>query len=392
MVLACSLDTMKIILKVGYALRLLPYCWSKANKNFEISPNKSRIVQWKFCMAVLFLLYCFSSIQFGIVILNGKEPISYLLLNAFSSALHTSGIFMILSTLSATTITCELFSCTVAFEKTMKQLVGEYPSLSAKKSRFSIEVCCTVTTLACILIVPPGFSLLSFIFPCHQFSSRSIAFFYPKSCSSHWFHLVSYLVEFSLTGIIAFGWGFQIVLLGIAIHDWNQSLEFLKSTSKSALVTKYSAKRQWKLLLLYRKCQLFTKVLNLYSQPFILPLIHCLGSAVTITCLYSTIMSDKNVPKILTLLSTTIMIINVCFVLKVLDIASKGLLCSKGFLRNFGKLPGYRDDIFRRYRKSLPPLHMNTGPFHVVDRGRAPALIKFCLQRTAFLVFKSTAS
>lgn len=70
-----------------------------------------------------------------------------------------------------------------------------------------------------------------------------------------------------------------------------------------------------------------------------------------------------------------------------LDVASKTLLSSQSLLSSLYKSSS-KSSLVQKYIKSRHPLRIYMGPFHVVDRGRAPALIRFWLQRTMLLVVK----
>ncbi|CAL8140075.1 unnamed protein product [Orchesella dallaii] len=88
----------------------------------------------------------------------------------------------------------------------------------SRNHQSSIELCCTLTALTCAVVVPPIFSLVTFMFPCRQFFASLVGFFYPQFCRFTSFHLISYMVQYILTEIIAIGWGTQAILLGSAIQ------------------------------------------------------------------------------------------------------------------------------------------------------------------------------
>jgi len=245
-----------------------------------------------------------------------------------------------------------------------------------------------VTSLACAIIIAPTFNLVSFLFPCRQLSSTLISYFCPDSCSNRWFQFGSYVLECTLLEVVIIGWGFQTIIIGTSIQVWNDTLFYLKTASKNQPYC-CSTSYQQKLLKLYKECQVFTAVLRACSQDYFVPALQSLSTALIISCLFTTIMADENLPGFLYSFSVVLMVIVVCFCFIVLDVASRGLLYSKTFIRRLGKWKVHMNGVSKRDVRSLAPLKIHAGPFHAVDRNRAPALLKFCLQRTIFFVVKS---
>ncbi|CAL8146865.1 unnamed protein product [Orchesella dallaii] len=256
---------------------------------------------------------------------------------------------------------------------------------------FTGELCCTLAIFTCSLLDPLVFPLAVFIFPCHQFSSSVIAFFKPDSCFSLTFQIISFFIEGVLLFIPLVLWGIQVIVYGITVQMWNGKVKSLKSAAKF-VTSRNNQQKQWKTVLFYRKCQVYTSVINAFSQQFLLPAVQVFGAAFIIAGMYTVIISDGKLPMLMfsSLVIFTVVLASFCFV--VLDVSSKGLLYSKSFINTLNKWPLHRNGVFRRYIKSLPCLKLYMGPFHAVDRGRGPALLKFCLQRTMFFVFKSRAA
>jgi len=159
--------------------------------------------------------------------------------------------------------------------------------------------------------------------------------------------------------------------------------------SKSARQSANDNNCRWKTLLLYRKCEVFTRLINLVCQMCILPQAQVTGAGFIIGGLYTAIVSHGHIPNFVYILSIILTVLITLYLLILLDIASRGFGASKLFLGSIKKWPLCRDSVFRKYSRSLRPLKIYTGPFHVVDKGRAPALLRFCLQRTTFLVVNS---
>jgi len=86
-------------------------------------------------------------------------------------------------------------------------------------------------------------------------------------------------------------------------------------------------------------------------------------------------------------------LIAVEYIVFMLNFASLSLLHSKAALGYWGRWRWNRpcDQRLGRFLKSCRPVCLYAGQFHVLDRMRAPVLIRFCLQRAFFLVVQSRA-
>jgi len=135
-------------------------------------------------------------------------------------------------------------------------------------------------------------------------------------------------------------------------------------------------------------------VLNEYCQPYLLPMMQTGAIGVIIAGIYTAIVSNGKLPSMLYFISVFFSMFVVVFIYIVLDVASKGTLVSKVVLKSFTKWKIQRENapLLKKVIKSLYPVKIHMGPFQVVDKGRAPALLRFCLQRTTFLIFKSRST
>lgn len=137
---------------------------------------------------------------------------------------------------------------------------------------------------------------------------------------------------------------------------------------------------------LYRNLQIFHILTNGYIQSYILTTVQFNGSAVSVYLLFSIIAFWKSLD------GTLLLFIFVTFfglqvlILLYLEFASKPFLISRKILgasiqTNFGN-----DAYAKRFFRSCQPVALRIGPFHKVDKDRAPATIRFILQRTVFMV------
>lgn len=78
------------------------------------------------------------------------------------------------------------------------------------------------------------------------------------------------------------------------------------------------------------------------------------------------------------------------FTLIALDYGSRPLLYSKTIKVNWCRKIAHCNAKGRKAERlcanSCAPMWLRMGPFHQLDRSRFPALIRFCLQRTFFLI------
>jgi len=257
-------------------------------------------------------------------------------------------------------------------------------------SYISAEMFVTITTLFCCVVNPFVFPLGLFAFPCAQFSSRLISYFNPQACSLFSFQIVTYFVEVVLFFIPLLLWGFSGIIFTITIDKWIASLKALLLATKIFHKSKNRC-NQWETVTLYRNCQVYTTILNQFSQPYLLPNIQVFGAGCITMCSYNLMLYHEKMPILISVPWVIFTLTVALFCLGVLDICSKDILYSKGCLTSMRKWSLYKNKLFRRYIKSLSCLKLYTGPFHAVDRKRAPSLIKYYLQRTMFLVFKSRA-
>jgi len=123
-------------------------------------------------------------------------------------------------------------------------------------------------------------------------------------------------------------------------------------------------------------------------------MIQTCATGMIIAGMYTATVSNGKLHPILYFVSVFLSMFVIVFIYIVTEVASKGTHLSKGTLTSLKKWNIKREtsQYFKKVIKSIHPVKIHMGPFHVVDKGRAPALLRFCLQRTAFLVFKSRAT
>jgi len=173
---------------------------------------------------------------------------------------------------------------------------------------------------------------------------------------------------------------------------------FLINRLVSKKVENSGAQKQLEVLQQFRTYQVLTIFINEFCQFSFLPSMQIGGAGIVIVGLYTATVSHGKLPLMLYLSSVFLAIFVAIFIYVVLEVASKVMLKSKAFTASTHKWTtcytnGDRAQarIVKRYIRSLTPAKIYMGPFHVVDKSRGPALLRFCLQRTTFLIVKGRA-
>lgn len=138
----------------------------------------------------------------------------------------------------------------------------------------------------------------------------------------------------------------------------------------------------------FRQVQILMLLANTFYQAYVLPLFQFCGAIILIGFLYAAIMGGKFLPLVVTL-CLYILVLNMSIVFWVLvEMGSQPVVKSSKLLR----ILKHRNCKYtRKFLRSCPKIALKVGYFYVLDRSRAPSLMRFVLQRTFFLV-KSTGS
>ncbi len=142
----------------------------------------------------------------------------------------------------------------------------------------------------------------------------------------------------------------------------------------------------------YRSTQLFSNLVNQCHQVYFWPTCEFIGSTLIIAMLYALLVFDKYINGLfkLGLIVTILTVVSVACV--PLLIGSQCLSISRNIIFNLKNYKCYgnkADNLNKYFLKSCAPISLKIGYFHEMDRTRVPSLIRFILQRTFFLVFKT---
>lgn len=137
----------------------------------------------------------------------------------------------------------------------------------------------------------------------------------------------------------------------------------------------------------YRKYQILTILCNQCFQAIIWPIIQCFGAADVITMLYLLLTSHQQMGMPIQLGSIGFVITATCACCVIPNYGSMTIVYSSKVLKIINQWTGC--SLALRFARSCSPISLKIGEFHKMDKGRAPAFIRFVLQRTVFFVLKT---
>lgn len=148
--------------------------------------------------------------------------------------------------------------------------------------------------------------------------------------------------------------------------------------------------RNQKILHQYRQSQLLVNLSNYCFQDLFWPNMEFAGSVVIIALFYIVLICHSLLPlfALFSLCSIAVTILLMCCLM--FQMGSNLKLTSAKILKRSkcGNISKQTRKIFRTCR----PVEVCVGSFHKMDQGRCPSFIRFVVQRTFFLVFKTKLS
>jgi len=290
--------------------------------------TKSHHQQWKVCMHLFFFRYLSSSVYLYYIIFKGNASPSSILFTTFFAIIHTSAMYGTLAISSCEVIMCQLFKCNKIFKQihVPRTVRGTWICFECTFENTGISVELTATlTIACL--VPLIFPLVTFIFPCRTLLSKLLSFFHPKSCFLPSYQITFYIFEVILLFLPFIHWGFQAWIFGNSVEIWNKGLKRLVQASKNVKTTKrFYQREQLRVIRYYREYQVYTCIINGFSQNYFLPVLQIVGSCLIIVGLYTTIMFHGNLPMLVYSFTVVFTAVETIFCCAFLDVASKGLI------------------------------------------------------------------
>jgi len=137
----------------------------------------------------------------------------------------------------------------------------------------------------------------------------------------------------------------------------------------------------------YRQLQIFGILSNDCFQTYTWTTIQFNGAICVIGTLYCFIVLNNQLPFHVNAFLLTFIITVLVICLFFFEVGSRPLLISRGILR---QLKNYRRSGWAtRFAKSCKPIAMHVEAFYKMDRRFGPAFVRFCAQRTVFLVVQT---
>lgn len=142
--------------------------------------------------------------------------------------------------------------------------------------------------------------------------------------------------------------------------------------------------------MIYRHNQILVNLCNQCFQTYLWPTINFLGGLGIIGMLYVVMTSHHKIPIsiIITIFVMVLICLFICWLM--FEMGSKSIVYTARILIKVKKWNECKWS--RRFFRSCPTIAFRLGEFHVMDRSRGLAFVKFILQRTFTLVVKTRIS
>lgn len=192
---------------------------------------------------------------------------------------------------------------------------------------------------------------------------------------------ILFAVNCARTAIVPLAGGFTLALGIINLLVIQMTVgEFSKLVQKHGKV-----KVSRSPLMFYRELQVLQLLTNGYAQRYILPTVQFHGHALNISLLYSVLAFWKHldwriIGGILTILSFEVLAQQIFY-----EFASSSYDSTKGVVA-FLKRENWRDPYVRKFCASCKPISLKVGMFHEINRRSWPYLLRYCSQRTIFML------
>ncbi|CAL8146412.1 unnamed protein product [Orchesella dallaii] len=235
MVLVLSRAVLKVQIQVGQSLNLLPYEWVENTSYFKSKNNNTHC---KINMSTFFMIYLLSTGYYLSTVSKSNESYSFRILATFFAMVHMCAINATWFNIKSSNILPQLWM----FRTT--DIMAKSGNKNPRSS--SLEICSTLGTLLCNLIVPTVFPLVTILFPCRLFYSNIIAIVFPAFCKSTFVNVMTYVSEVTLLGVAQLILGVQVIVFSITVQTWNQNLKAVKLFCKA--VNNWGDKTQWDVL------------------------------------------------------------------------------------------------------------------------------------------------
>lgn len=398
MITRTTLFLLKNIVYYGASLGLLSFRFSGNSMRVTQCPktrtwkrNKIFPKLWKYCLLLSIFL---SALEIHIHV---KHSVTInVILVAFHEFLIVMSILMLSNLSTVTTNKYEFCSLVNEFLRWGRAKSTGLQRLYPDNGRFCwstkngnllniLAFSGTSTAVSIAIIVP----LISSLFPCT---------IHPLTCQNHvcdvcplktilWVLIIGLDVAFAIS--CALLGGYTATVSSMTLYCTYTNLKMLSQTLNTYKSSFHiSAELRRKCALYYRELQILLILSNKCFQNSVWPNVQFCGSAVIISLLYSIIVLRESLHSYLVIGMTLVFCSTSCFCFLVMDYGSRPQIVSRGVLaRCKERWAGFH--MSKLFWKSCRPIAFQIGPFHYMDRQRGPALFRFCLQRTFFLIVQT---
>ncbi len=304
----------------------------------------------------------------------------------FLSVLYFSAFIVFFAYQFLTTEFCCLLNNIVRSSSAINVVENNLPN---RPKCFWLVICAYMVSAAictlCVVIIP----FISVIFPCLY--NNTVYTYLFESCESFLFRIFVYMLCIIFMTPIGLMAPFTAVTMFLSMSELTSNLHNMKYFIKAKLSNEESG-CCYKVAMCYRIVQLFATLVNRCYQMSFWPVCEFIGSGLIIAMMYAILVYGQYWNGIFKL-GLLISILTVGSVICVpLLIGSHCLSISKYIIVKLKRHKYNKREVDKWnscFLKSCKPISLKIGPFHEMDRTRVPCLVRFILQRTIFLVFKT---
>ncbi|CAL8129226.1 unnamed protein product [Orchesella dallaii] len=384
MVTKIVLEIIQFQIKIGSALRIIPLKFGgKVGQTLAVDPETESY-------AKAWIIVSFSSILLPVLELQ-----SFSIVDVPALAYHSAVLMISLAALlnlrvfhSKPQELSLLFNSMMKFGHTEKNQFRKEFNWKFNTQGHLINVTSVILAISSFLL-PIVIPTVSAIFPCiHQVYVKQLCQSSCVKCSEWYFRLLPYVVDTTFMAPITVACGLMGNLCLMNIYCINRHLQIMCKIHRNLPIAPNRSDRNG-LALYFRKLQILVILSNQCFQQNVWPNIQFTGAALMICLLYSIILFGHTLNFKLVLFMVFMLCAAMVFTFLILDVGSRPIILSKKLL---GKWLRWRSEkSWGKFLRSCDPISLRVGPFHRMDRGRGPALIRFTVQRTFYLVVQSKA-
>jgi len=380
MVSRAGLELLTFQLDTAEFFGLSPTRWChETRKAVEVkSPRKQKVLI--FWLGIAILVVVFSLPEFLIGLSVPKIQLQSTVIRGYFLLFHWAGLLFFLSVYCSKDELGPFINNLLLFGNEARKQLG----IRRIRNNYGIESFFLLYNASIAYLTAFLSPLLSLIFPCNHL-------LFSKSCNSTLFAVCISIWDFivNFTVIIASGPIFTVCIM--SLMTLNANLKALSKICKiSAITFCQSPPEMYKITHFYRTTQLFTNLFNKCMQPIFWPSIQLVDSVFTIACIYCLLLFFDQLHQVLILIVLSIGTVVVVIIIFTLDAGSQPILYSREILNSWKHWNGSR--YIRRFSKSCQPIMLHAGPFHIITRERAAIVLRFCLQRSFFLIVQTRSS